>query len=157
MGLKMFTNNYQEDDSDILKELEKVKNGEPLPRGGIFDILYDCVTYAGQTVVLRGKKNPVVIRVEHDDIIMDLRMDEYTWDLESDDTIVSMVLLIKDSVSYNTISFTFNKKDKDAFNTFKSIRSRKKLDVCFLSMLYGEIVKAEYRTFNIPKAVVSRM
>jgi len=157
MGLKMFGNDYTVNDSDIIKELKKIKQGEPLPREGIFSYLYEYVTYAGQTVVLQGKKSPLILQVEHDDILADLSMDEYTWHLESDDKLVSLTLLIKDSQAYHALPFSFKKSDRKAEATLRSIRSKKKIEICFLSILYGDIIREENLTFRIPGALASQM
>ena len=143
-----------EDYSAVIKEFNKLKEGDPLPREGPYMLFYDYFTYAGETISLRHKKGFVFFHIENDDVIQELLSGTPSVRIGTDMERRIISLLFKSGDILNRIQITLDVNNTESRELLTYLTDKKKIEINLLNMVYGNIVKEKSLVIPIPKDIL---
>jgi hypothetical protein len=143
-----------DDYSDVIREFNKLKEGDPLPREGLYMLLYDHFTYAGETISLRHKNGFVFFHFENDDVIQELLSGTPSVRIGTDMERRILSLLFKTGEILNIIQITLDVNNPESRELLDHLADKKKIEINLLNMVYGNIVKEKRLVIPIPKEIL---
>lgn len=150
----MTNNPMTSEDLKIINELKKMPDGAQIALDGPLGFLYSHIGGEGETIVINNGKTLQVIYIDHDDVITSIQPDNAKFAVfRQDDTLmINVVLPYSDNVI--SLHFSFDLRTQSALNALDIISSRKKINMNFISIEYGNLVKSFHAPLAIPKEII---
>ncbi len=147
---KQITKNVE----SILKEIKKTPDGGQIPREGASSFLYEHLSNPGEMITLKTKNAYHFLYIDHDDVIQEMDPASAKWTAEKDNGRFALTLLFMTADSPSSIIFTFHLDREESAALLSWIKKKKKVEITFLNILYGGIVRERSAVFPIPKNIL---
>ena len=145
------------DISAVMKEFRKTAIGRPLPREGACSFFYKSFSYAGQTIPLGSGKEYAFFHLEHDDVIQEILAGQPSIGIETGSERALISILFKTGATPNCIYLTFDLSREESRRILGSILARKIIEFNPLNMVYGEIVKEQPISIEVPAHILAEI
>jgi hypothetical protein len=150
-------NKNRDDPNDytrLVREFEKIADGEPISREGVCSFFYDYFTYAGETIPVQSKDGYVFFHVENDDVIQEILSGIPSVQVADEEGRTIVSVLFKTGTIINWIQLVMDAANPKSFDLLSSIIKKKKIVVGLLNLIYGAIAKERTLTIPVPKDVI---
>ncbi len=154
MGLFKKHTDGSNDYTKLVREFNRIPDGEPLPREGACSFFYDHFTYAGETVPLRTRDGYVFFHIENDDVIQEILSGVPSVHVADDDGRTIVSVLFKTGTIINWAQLVIDAANPRSHDLLSSIIKNKKIVLGLLNLVYGAIAKERTLTIPVPKEVI---
>jgi hypothetical protein len=157
MGIFRKKSNAGNDSAAIIREFNKLKDGEPLPREGACGYFYHRFTYAGETQPVKNRNNYIFFHVENDDVIQELVAGIPSWHFKNEDGRILVALIFKTGATINHIPLTLDANMNESAEILKFLSNAKKIEINLLNYIYGKIIREKTLRIPIPKNIIEEI
>ncbi len=143
--------------ASIVREIKKTRDGEPIPRDGASAFLYEYLSNPGEMITLKVKGSYHFLYIDHDNVIQEMDPASAKWTVENREgrTALNLVFMTADPPS--SLTFTFHHNREESVLVLEHIRKKKKVEITFLNILYGGIIRERSAVIPVPKAILKEI
>ena len=152
---KMLNDSYSND--DIIKTLKKHKEGEILPREGLFGFMYDQFNGPSISFMVGSKKDVQFCYVDHEEFIILMKDGDPDWIVEVDQNLVKLIMMFNINNSQLTISFNFDMVKEMYQDAIMLLIKKKEFNLAYISLLYGGLVLDSRVKMKLPDNVLKSL
>jgi len=144
-------------DREIIAEFDKVEQNAPLPRGGPCSFFYDELHDTGSSVILQRESSVIIFHFNFEDRIALIESTNTGWHIEIKDEVIILTLIVTHEEGPSPIFFTLKRNEQKTADLLSNLKQDKRVTVCFLSLLYGDIYKEKCLTFLLPDHIIEQI
>jgi hypothetical protein len=143
--------------SAVLKEFDRLRDGEQLPREGACSFFYKTFTYAGETIPMTGDKGYRFFHVDHDDVIQEILSGTASINCDADGNKIILSIIFKTGEILNRLQLVIDRENRDSGRIFDFLLKHKKIEINFLNLVYGGMVKQKTLAIPLHKEILGRL
>ena len=122
--------------------------------------IYDYITYEGQNLILNENGRYYFLNINTENEFLELDFDDYGWIFEKGESAVNLILgitSVEDANMPYLINFTVEKGGDKSLVIFNQIVSDEEVEVNFLGIVGGQIIKFKTMKFKISETVLKQI
>ncbi|HQH99423.1 MAG TPA: hypothetical protein PLM53_20230 [Spirochaetota bacterium] len=157
MGIFTKRKDKSDDYTKLVREFEKIPDGETLPREGACSFFYEHFTYAGETIPLKTRDGFVFFHIENDDVIQEILSGVPSVQVSEDNGRTLVSVLFKSGQIINWIQLIIDASNPKSREILLSLTKRKKIEVGLINLVYGARARERMLTIPIPDIILSQI
>jgi len=136
--------------SAAVREFNKLKEGDALPREGACASFYGHFTYPGETLPVQDKGRYIIFHLENDDVVQELAAGAPSWHVGLDEDTALVTILFKTGTIINHIQLPLDPGRQESAEILKFLTNSNTIEIHLLNLVYGKIVKEKSLAIPIP-------
>ncbi|GEM_PF-1965223 len=143
-------------DSEIIDAFDRVEQNAPLPREGPCSFFYEELQDPGSSVILQQESSIIIFHFNFEDRITLIEGRNTGWHIEINDEAIILALIIDHEEGAFPLFFTFKQGDRKTADLLSELKRQRRITVCFLSLLFGDIYREKCRAFQLPDHIIEQ-
>lgn len=140
-----------------VREFNRLKEGETLPRDGACAFFYAYFSYAGETLPIRDGGQYVLFHIENDDVVQEIVSGVPSWHVLNDGESLLLSLLFRTGGTMNHIQLPLDRSKEGNADMLRFLTGAKTIRVNLLNFVYGGIVKEKVIDVPIPGNITAEI
>ena len=146
--LYIFKSNFKIDDKKIIEELKECKTGELLPIDNSGRFFNDTIEFEGQFLLLNDNDRYIVCYCDNEISLDSIDLDNSKFTIRNKPDRVIFILLNNNNFQ-NNLTIIFKNNERSNIDILKHIKQEKKIEIYFLSIVFGGFAKEKHKVFNL--------
>lgn len=140
---------------ELRRALEGITPDTPLPREGALADLYHALQDVGEFRACVSDGDLALIYLTFEEVIAESVLDNPGWHIENDERYTVITLLLPDNGSPTPIPLRFDRHDNTSASFLQHLKSRGRVTVYFLYILYGDLHRGPSPTLLVPTEILT--
>ncbi len=155
--LDMFKSNFRIDDNTIINELNECNTGELLPEDSSGKFFSEKIEFEGQFILLNKDDRYIVCYCDNEISIASIDLDNSKFSINNDPDRTIFTLINLDKNIQNNLTMIFKNNNRDNIDILENIKQTKKIEIYFLSIIFGGFAREKHKVFNLSDNDVSNI
>ena len=145
------------DETQIIDNLKKMPDNTRIPEEGPLGFLYSHLSGEGEILVINNGKKYQVMYKDHDQVISYLKPENAHFEVHKQDNGLLLNIFIPVDPEMIRLPLMFNLRSKSDLDTIKLIVKRKSVNINFICIEYGCLVKTRHARIILTKDVIKQL
>jgi hypothetical protein len=141
----------------LFDKLNRIPADSPIPDDGELGYIHGEFHDAGQYRAIPLNDGFVILYLNFEEIISEMSAALPGWHVESDSRRVAITMIFPETDIGVTIPLLFDRNEKTGADFLRAITIKKKITICFLYLMYGDLYKGKTVDFDVPDDVIGQI